>query len=130
MHSNILDSRDDRWRVKPRHVQQAIDMAGKSAPGPDGIPFKACKKLGLLSQTVIWEALEDLSKPGAEDRLKEVMTGPGGHCTFNESLMVFLPKKTSGSLNGVDFFDQSDTRPLSIVNSDNRIMASAVRPSH
>ena len=41
--------------------------------------------------------------------------------------MVFLPKKASGSLNGVDFFDPSDTRPLSIVNSDNRIMASAVR---
>ena len=127
MHDKILGGKDDKWKVRPRHIKRAIDMTGQSAPGPDGIPFKAYRNLGLLSQNVLWRALEDLSNPGAEDRLKKYMTGPGGHCTFNESLMVFLPKKASGSLNGTDFFDPSDTRPLSIVNTDNRIMASAVR---
>eukprot|EP00959_Pyramimonas_sp_CCMP1952_P368343 7715802-Pyramimonas_sp.AAC.1 len=42
--------------------------------------------------------------------------------------MVFLPKAPSGHEDGVgDFFDPGDTRPLNIVNCDNRILANAVR---
>jgi len=41
--------------------------------------------------------------------------------------MVFLPKKSSGNHEGVDFYEPANTRPLSIVNCDNRLMASAMR---
>ena len=41
--------------------------------------------------------------------------------------MVFLPKKASGEVNGVEYYLPADTRPLSIVNTDNRVLASAVR---
>ena len=41
--------------------------------------------------------------------------------------MVFLPKKPSGQREGVDYYTPDDTRPLAIVNTDNRLIANAVR---
>ena len=48
--------------------------------------------------------------------------------SFNLGSLVFLPKKVSGvdPLFG-DYFYASDVRPLCIVNTDNRIIANAVR---
>ena len=40
--------------------------------------------------------------------------------------MVFSPNN-SGSMDGLDYFSPADTRPLSSVNADNRLLASAVR---
>ena len=48
--------------------------------------------------------------------------------TYNASLLVCLPKKKAGSLeDGTDFFDAEATRPLALVNADNRLIANACR---
>ena len=127
MHHRVLSAEDDKWTIRPRHVKRALDLAGRSAPGPDGIPFSAYKRLGLLGQNVLFHALIDLTKEGAEKELAVHLSGTDGHCTFNDSLMVFLPKKATGCLAGREYFAPADTRPLSIVNADNRLMASAIR---
>eukprot|EP00969_Alexandrium_andersonii_P077915 3436569-Alexandrium_andersonii.AAC.1 len=42
--------------------------------------------------------------------------------------MIFLPKKASGTLDSVgDYYLPENTRPLSIVGTDNRLLASAVK---
>eukprot|EP00969_Alexandrium_andersonii_P100785 4445849-Alexandrium_andersonii.AAC.1 len=42
--------------------------------------------------------------------------------------MIFLPKKASGSVPSLgDYYLPENTRPLSIVGTDNRILASAVK---
>ena len=47
---------------------------------------------------------------------------------FNLGNMVFLPKKPAGTDPVLgDYFTAADVRPLVIVNTDNRIMANAVR---
>ena len=53
---------------------------------------------------------------------------PGAHHSFNLGSMVLLPKKPADTdpLLG-DYFTASDTRPLVIVNTDNRIIANAMR---
>ena len=49
MHAGIPPADDHRWKFREKDVRRAIDLAGKSAPGPDGIPFEAYKKLGVLA---------------------------------------------------------------------------------
>ena len=47
---------------------------------------------------------------------------------FNASVLVFLPKSPiEESLLGSQVYDPSGVRPLSIANTDNRVIASAVR---
>ena len=48
--------------------------------------------------------------------------------TYNASLLVCLPKKKAGSLeDGTDFYDAEATRPLALVNTDNRLVAAAAK---
>ena len=48
--------------------------------------------------------------------------------TYNASLLVCLPKKKAGSLeDGTDYFDAEATRPLALVNTDNRLVAAAAK---
>ena len=47
---------------------------------------------------------------------------------LNASLMVFLPKgEASVTPDGDLYYDPGNTRPLNIVNTDNRILCNAVR---
>eukprot|EP00969_Alexandrium_andersonii_P338246 14948513-Alexandrium_andersonii.AAC.1 len=47
---------------------------------------------------------------------------------FNHSIMIFLPKKASGSVPNLgDDYLPENTRPLSIVGAGNRIRASAIK---
>ena len=69
-------------------------------------------------------------KDDAEERLSEAYSsGDTRDChDFNLSVMVFLPKKSSGTdPDAGDYFSPENTRPLSIVNTDNRIIANAYR---
>ena len=41
---------------------------------------------------------------------------------FNASLLLFLPKKASGTLeDGTVFYDADSVRPLNVTNADNRL---------
>ena len=47
---------------------------------------------------------------------------------FNESLLFLLPKAPSGTLrSGEGYYEPENTRPLSVTNTDNRLLANAVR---
>ena len=51
-----------------------------------------------------------------------------GRHDFNLGLLCCLPKKAAGVHDQFgEFYTPADTRPLSIVNTDNRIIASALR---
>ena len=48
--------------------------------------------------------------------------------SYNSSLLVCLPKKPSGQTDtGDDFYDPESTRPLALVNTDNRLVAAAAK---
>ena len=48
--------------------------------------------------------------------------------TYNSSLLVCLPKKAGGATaDGTPVYDPDATRPLSLVNCDNRIVAAAAK---
>ena len=108
----------------------AIRHSGNSAPGPDGIPFKAWRALGPLGVSILFEVAKCLETDDAQEYLTKAYNGTDASKDhrFNHSILVCLPKKsTSTTTDGTKAYTLNNTRPLSIVNSDNRLIASAAR---
>ena len=87
-------------------ITEIIDRPNDSTPGPDKIPFAA------------WRAASDLSGPVLFRVFEAIAKGHLPPVGFNHGLLFLLPKKDTGLV--------SDTRPLSVTNTDNRILAAAV----
>jgi len=117
------------WRVRRRDVARAVKISGNSAPGPDGIPYLAWRAMGELGIDILWDMLQTLSRPGAADVLRSAYADESadGH-EFNLGILCCLPKRPSGNTeNGTPYYAPENTRPLSIVNCDNRLLANAAR---
>ena len=84
----------------------AVKSSNNSSPGPDGIPFSA------------WRAAPDLASPLLLSVLNKICQGQSPPPGFNFGLLFLLPKKASGLV--------SDTRPISVTNTDNRLLASTI----
>eukprot|EP00973_Karenia_brevis_P039847 5499743-Karenia_brevis.AAC.1 len=81
-----------------------------SAAGPDGIPF------------LVYKQLKNILKPIVHDIVLGMIAGTEcPDADFNKAFLICLPKTTDEEL------EPSGTRPLSIVDSINRIIASVFR---
>ena len=87
-------------------VRFSIENSSDSTAGPDGISFAA------------WRAVPDLAAPVLFGVLSAMTSGQPPPKDFNVGLLFLLPKKHTGLV--------SDTRPISVTNTDNRILAAAV----
>ena len=87
-------------------VLDSIRSSNNSTPGPDGIPFAAWRAAPALSAAVLFGVLDAL------------LRGTTPCSGFNHGFLFLLPKKESGLV--------SDTRPISVTNTDNRLLASTV----
>ena len=87
-------------------ILDAIKHSSDSSPGPDGISFAA------------WRAAPDLAAPVLYNVFRALSSGQPPPPGFNQGLLFLLPKKSTGLI--------SDTRPISVTNTDNRILAAAV----
>ena len=87
-------------------VLDIIKRSNSSAPGPDGIPFAA------------WRAVPDVGASVLLDVFDAIAGGSVPPEGYNHGLLYLLPKKDTGLL--------ADTRPLSVTNTDNRILAAVV----
>ena len=116
------------WKLRRSDITRAIAMTSHSAPGPDGVPYSAWRRLGALAVDVLFAAAAELSTATGTERLLAAFPLDGDHNTpFNDAVMVFIPKKFAREVNGVRCCEAGDVRPLSLVNTDNRLMANAVR---
>ena len=130
LRASLLQGDAAQWKVTRKHVQKAVKYSRNSMPGPDGIPAAAYKSLGDYAVDILHGAMQALAHEGAEDRLREAYydrLDRTGH-DFNLALLCCLPKKASGNdQEHGDFYEAGNTRPLALVNLDNRILASAAR---
>ncbi|CAK0809523.1 unnamed protein product, partial [Prorocentrum cordatum] len=102
--------------------RKVVLLTKNSAPGRDGTPFKAWRKVADLAADVFEAVYPEMVAPAGLDRMRAEWA------SFNGSFMVFLPKKASYTLQGgTEVLSPSSLRPLSITNTDNRIFGSAVR---
>jgi len=126
-----LPDRGDRiWRISRKSVKLAIQTAKNSMPGPDGIPSAAFRALGDIAVDIFLEVATALGSSDGREMLRVAYEDrcPQGLHDFNLSLLCCLPKKPFGSdPEHGEFFRGEDTRPLALVNTDNRIIASAAR---
>ena len=107
-----------RWELLLSHVEDAIKYCKDSAPGPDGIPYSAFKNYKQHSALIIYRicsALISGQKPPEE-------------MEFNYAHLICLPKAPidKDPIKG-DVYSGATTRPLSLVNTYNRIIAGAFR---
>ena len=104
-----------QWTITQEHIERLWPLLNPSSPGPHGIPNSAYVNCPTLSQPLFLELAKALTTPGT----------PPPPDNFNEALLFLLPKKPLRSdpdLGAV--FLPSQTRPISVVNTDNRISAS------
>ena len=118
---------EDQWRIQREDVSRALDMAGKSAPGPDGVPYRAWQTLRNESIELLWQAAGELQSEQADDILEHAYFDEAS-CMFNHGILCFLPKQASEhDEEGLPIFTAGDTRPLCIVDTANRVLANAAR---
>ena len=84
-----------------------------SASGPDGIPFVVYSKFKEILASVFLEL--------AHGMLSGSAVPPSD---FNYAFLLCLPKGVACYDGGLPFFEAASTRPLSIVDCSNRILAS------
>ena len=129
-HRTPLPSHERHWCIRKTDIERAIRHSGNSAPGPDGVPFQAWRALGPLGASILFDVAQCFGHSQGNDELPgaffdEALDHPHN---YNESILVCLPKKSSSTTpDGVNAYVPANTRPLNIVNADNRIVASAAR---
>ena len=84
-------------------VVDCILDTNNSSAGPDGIPFRAYRSFATLIAPVFLSIFEDMSAGGLP---------PQG---FNYAYLYLLPKRLTGLI--------EHTRPISVTNTDNRVLA-------
>ena len=93
--------------ITKKMVSRTINGMGKTAPGPDNIPFKAYKVVNEEATEVFYYIIQAM------------MHGKLPPEKFNHSIFHLLPKKGTGYI--------ADTRPLSVSNTYNRIIAAVTK---
>ena len=99
-------------------------------PGPDRIPYIAWKRLGDLGTDTLFEAATALQREDAADLLRRASRPEGteGDHDFDLGDLCCLPKKKTGEDPDLgEYYAADATRPLTIVNTDNRVIAGAFR---
>ena len=115
-----------RWHVEREDVEKAIKASSDTMPGPDGIPYAAWRALGPLGIDILFDAAEVLATPDGPQRMQDAADGENHE--FNLGILCCLPKKVTGTdATAGDFYSAENTRPLSIVNTDNRLITNAYR---
>ena len=125
-----LSRRPAGWNVRRRDIRKAVAQSNNSSPGPDGIPFGVWRALGHLGTEILLDVAEFMEKGEAEVTFIEAYQDEcqEGEHNYNTSTLVCLPKEATGEDPELGaYYAPSATRPLSIVNADNRIIASAMR---
>ena len=87
-------------------IRQTIKLTNDSCPGPDGIPFIAYRLLIDITTDFLLEMLIEISNNNKPPT------------SFNQGRLFLIPKD--------DSFYADHTRPITVNNSDNRIIASTL----
>ena len=123
-----LEGLGEEWKMKEslpttvnrKEVAMAIKYSGNSAPGPDGIPYAAYRALGSGAVDILHGVAAQLVEE--EDFIDYLDP------EFNHSILVCLPKKPSGQDDNLqNYYALENTRPLSIVDTANRLIASCIK---
>ena len=116
------------WHITRAAMEDAVNLSSDSMPGPDGIPYIAWRSLGTLGIDLLFDAAKALATEEGPRLMQSAHDDEEGTHGFNLGILCCLPKKVSGTdMTAGDYYSAVNTRPLSIVNTDNRLIANAYR---
>ena len=118
-----------QWNIRRRDIAAAVAQASPSAAGPDGLPYVAWQALGDIGIELLWEVAKEMGSAGGEAAMLEAFPlNASGVSAFNAALAFFIPKKSERrAANGEGFHQPGDLRPITVCNTDNRLIANAAR---
>ena len=115
------------WKIRRKDVAWAVKCCRNSAPGPDGISATHWKRLGAVAVDLLFSVAQEAARAAAPDGMIEAEEAEAerkGEHTYNKGLMVCIPKKAVMEHEDLGpVFSPETTRPLMIVDIDNRILA-------
>ena len=117
------------WEVKRKDVAWAVNTARNSAPGPDGLTASHWKAMGSLGVTLLHEVAKDMAEPDVKEKIRKAYWDEnGGTNGFNVGILCCIPKGEGEQQEGYGrAFRAEQTRPLSLVDVSNRILASSYK---
>ena len=86
LHDKLPTQEDHSYILTNDHILEAVRRSHETAPGPDGIPYRAYKKLGNYAAQFLLDAAEDL---------QDIDACPSDLASFNHALPRCLPKSPS-----------------------------------
>ena len=112
--------------VERRQTVKALDHSPNSAPGMDGLPFAAWRKLREFSADLFKEVLHSLTETDAWREVNRLYAQSWVY--WNIGYLVCLPKRTASQdpVAGA-YHSAENTRPISILICKTRSIAAAVR---
>ena len=114
------------WQVTREDVEKAIKTSTDSMPGPDGIPYLAWRALGQFSIDRLFDVAQALATDDGPRLMQAAHGKNGSDHEFNLGILCCVPKKLAGAdPTAGEYYSADSTRPLSIVNTDNRLIANA-----
>ena len=105
---------DISWTIDQAEFDDLLALKKDSAPGPDGIPYGACRCAGDLGSKFLLNAY------------KAVLEGNAIPDCFAESGTVFTPKTSDIDDNGRIIRSPDALRPLTLRNCDCKLLTSAI----
>jgi hypothetical protein len=116
------------WRLCREDVAETVKTSSNTMPGSDKIPYAAWRALGDVAVDTLFEAGRALATTEGAGLLLEASDSLDGLHDFNTAILCCLPKKPSGTTPEVgEYYSADNTRPLAIVNTDNRLIAGAYK---
>ena len=116
--TNMSPCPHDTWELSDEEWTALFLKLHESSPGPDGIPFGTYKVLAKLVIPYFQRAFTSLLDNNCPWSPPE---------DFNFAFLYCIPKKADYTDHDLgDVYACGSTRPISVVNTDNRILANAI----
>ena len=119
----------DSWALTRHDIEVAIKRSGNTMAGPDRLPYEAWRQLGDTAVDALFEAGLAMQQPDFPTQIRAACGFfPHEPHPFNLGTLVCLPKKAVAhhGQHG-EVYTPEGTRPLSIVDTANRILANSFR---
>ena len=118
-----------QWRIRAKDIEWAIKTVKRTTPGPDGIGATHWKHLGPQGVNALLQVARCLESAEAGTLMRQAFEDTDdGSNLFNRGTLCCIPKGDGEPHeNGGRIWSAANTRPLSIVDMDNRIIALAFR---
>jgi len=124
-----IDSTVEHWAITKKDVEWAVRHARSTTPGPDGISSHMWRRLGRIATKLLYEVARDMEHSDFHRQVTEAYKDRSAReHDFNLNLLFCIPKKAVRQDENIGpVYTAEGTRPISVADFSNRIIAAAFK---